>query len=71
MEEKKDALGMSQSFGSIGYFLQNKEDSDQTEGVLRPCGYRTAFIRETKGREDFLRNMLPADFENLSCVLYW
>ena len=69
MEEKKDALGMNQTFGSIGYFLQNKEDSDQTEGVLRPCGYRTAFIRETKGREDFLRNMVPADFENLSMVL--
>jgi pilus assembly protein CpaE len=67
-ENKKDLEGVH-SFGSIGYFLQKKDDAEQTEGILRPCGYRTAFIRETKGREDFLRNMGPTDFEGLSMVL--
>ena len=69
MAENKQAQEGLQSFGTIGYFLQNKEDADQTEGILRPCGYRTAFIKETKGREDFLRNMSPTDFEGLSVVL--
>lgn len=69
MEEKRKSLDEMQSFGSIGYFLHKKEDADQTEGILRPCGYRTAFVRETRGKEDFLRNMGPTDFEGLSMVL--
>jgi len=69
MEENKKAKEGLQSFGSIGYFVQNEEDADQTEGILRPCGYRTAFIRETKGKEDFLRNMQATQFEGLSMVL--
>ena len=69
MQEGNKAKDVQQRFGTIGYFLQDKAEIEQTEGILRPCGYHTAFVKETKGREDFLRNMEPSDFADLSLVL--